>query len=29
MLTNQEYPVFYLVVQKTSTYMSDNSMEFR
>lgn len=29
MLINQEYPVLYLIVQKTSTYMSENSMEFR
>lgn len=29
MLINQDYVVLYPIVQKTSTYMSDNSMEFR
>lgn len=29
MLINQDYAVLYPIVQKTSDYMSDNSMEFR
>lgn len=29
MLINQEYPVLDLIEQKTSTYMSYNSTEFR